>query len=141
MIKKGIIILFIVLFSSIKVSALENVNIELFDINKGCVVNRIESNSTIQKEVESYLKNITGIFSKLNPVPDKGYMLKIPLDTPVMIQNQWLNTFVDEVIIIFPEQEKPYLMVFDNKDRTLFFYFKGDINVLLKNINFDNKTS
>lgn len=135
MIKKGIVVLLIVLFSSINVSALENTNIELFDINEGCVVKMIESTPTIQKEVENSLKGITGLFAKFNPIPDKGYMIKIPLETPVIIKNQWINTFVDEVVIVFPEEEKPYLMVFDGKDRTFFFSFKCNIKELLENMN------
>ena len=74
--------------------------------------------------------------AKFNPIPDKGYVINIPFETPVKVKNQWLNAFVDEVFIIFPEQEKPYLMVSDNKIELSFLSFEGNIDLLLKNINF-----
>lgn len=136
MFKKIVIIIITILFTSVQISAYENINIEIFNINKERVVKKVESNPAIQKEVEGYLKGITGIYTKFNPIPNKGYMIKIPLETPIMVQNQWLNTFVDEVILIFPEENGQYLMVFDNKDRSLFFTFEGNIDLLLKNLKF-----
>lgn len=140
MIKKVVIILIIILSASTNVLSLEHINIEIFDINKECVIKRIPSNSTIQQEAINYLKGITNVYCKFNPVPSKGYMIKIPLESPVMIQNQWLNAFVDQAVILFPEQEEPYLMVFDNEDKLLFFCFEGKTEVLLRNLNFQLKT-
>ncbi|WP_051541968.1 hypothetical protein [Clostridium lundense] len=141
MIKKALIILSILLFSCTNVYGEEYVSIEIFDINKNNVVKRSESSPKIEKEIEKYLQNIKGIYEKFNPIPDKGYMVKIPLDTPIMIQNKWINSFIDEVIIIFPENETPYLMVLDNEERTLFLSFDGDTDILLKYLNFTPESS
>lgn len=135
MFKKFILTLFIIFLSFTNVSALQNANIEVFDIDKGIVIKNIKSNSKIEEEMENCLKEITGVLTKFNPIPNKGYMVKIPLESPVRIDNKWLSAFIDEVIIIFPEDEKPYLMVLDNKDKTLFFNFKGNTDCLLKSIN------
>lgn len=136
MFKKIVIILITILLTSAQVSAYENINIEIFDINKECVVKKVHSNPAIQKEVELYLKGITDIYTKFNPIPNKGYMIKIPLEVPIAVQNKWISTFVDEVIIIVPEGQGRYLMVFDNKDRALFFTFEGNVDVLLKSLHF-----
>ena len=53
------------------------------------------------------------------------------------MQGQWINGFINEVIIVFPEEETtPFLMVFENQDRLLCFTFSGDTETLLKNLNF-----
>lgn len=123
----------------------ENLNIEIFDISKGSVIKKIHSNQILQSEVEKYLKGITGLYVKVKAIPDKGYIIKIPLEPSVKVQNQWLIDYdinsVDEVFIIFPEQETPYLLVLDNKDRPLFYTFEGNTNELLKNLNFQPETS
>lgn len=141
MIKKVFMILSILLFPCVNVYAKEYKSIEIFYINTSSIVKKIESSPKIEKEIESYLQNIKGIYGKFNPIPKKGYMVKIPLDTPIMVQNQWINSFIDEVIIIFPENESPYLIVFDNKERIIFFTFDGDTNVLCKYLKFNPESS
>ncbi len=58
--------------------------------------------SAIQKEAVQYAKSITGPFKNLNVVPKDGHMIKIPLSKPVSITNQWLQTTIDEVLILLP---------------------------------------
>lgn len=143
MIKKFLVVLITITLAlvSMKVSALESINVEIFDIDKETVVKKVESTPAIQKEVEIYLNGITGIYGKFNPVPKQGYMIKIPLQEPAMVQNPWINSFVEEVILIFPKDEEPYLLVFNNEDRTLFFNFEGDTETLLKILNYERKTN
>lgn len=136
MIKRIFIIFVIGLLTSVSVSARGYAKIEVFDISKEAVVKRVDTNSAIQKKVESYLKGITNIYIKFKPIPSKGYMIKIPLEPPVMVKNQWLNSPVNEVILVFPEQGKPYLAVFDEKNKITFFYFEGNTDALLKELNF-----
>ncbi|MBU5482704.1 hypothetical protein KQI86_00110 [Clostridium sp. MSJ-11] len=140
MLKKVVVLLITFILISSNVSAKTNIDIEIFDISKEKVIMKVPSNPTIQKEVQNYIEGIESIYSKFNPIPDKGYMIKIPVENPIMIQNQFLNTFVDVVIIIFPQEEEPYLMVFDDKDRMIFFRFQGNTDALIKNLNFNPNT-
>lgn len=96
------------------------------------MINKIPSSHTIQKEAESCLKGITGIYAKFNPIPGKGYMIKIPLASTVMVENKCLTGFVDEVIFIFPQLDKPYLLILDDENRPQFFTFEGKLDKLLK---------
>jgi hypothetical protein len=41
---------------------------------------------------------------------------------------------VSEVIVIFPKDEKPYLMVFEHGKRPLFLCFEGDTDKLINDI-------
>jgi hypothetical protein len=124
----GILLVFIlsVAFSVFNKHQISITNIEIFDINKGCVTKKFKSNPAIQKEVQNYLKRITSIYVKFKPIPDKGYMIKIPLKPSVRVKSEWLNDRIHQVIIIFPKQENPYLLVLDDKSRPLFFNFEGN---------------
>ena len=89
----------------------------------------------IQKEAIQYAKSITGPFKNLNVVPKDGHMIKIPLSKPVSITNQWLQTTIDEVLILLPLNQKPYIMLYDDENNPHFYYVKGDPKGLLKQMN------
>jgi len=114
----------------------EEESIEIFDINKGEVVKRVELNPYVQKEAEKLLKGITGMYVKVKAFPDKGYIIKIPLKPSVIVKSQWLNDIVEKVFVIFPEKEAPYLLILDENERPLFYNFEGSTDSLLENLNF-----
>ncbi|MFC3882284.1 hypothetical protein ACFOU2_01565 [Bacillus songklensis] len=136
MVNKLAVFLFIMLLFTPHVMAQNNKNVEVLNIEHNRVIKTVASNPAIQKEGEKYLNRITDIYRKFRVIPNEGYMIKIPLEPSVAIQNQWMNDLVNEVIIIVGEQEEPYLMVFDDENNPRFFTFKGDIDVLLKALNF-----
>lgn len=140
----GILIL-IILFMSFSIvtrhkrsEAVYNANhgIEIFDITKERVVKEVPSTSETQREVKNCLEGITNIYAKFNPIPPKGFMIKVFLEPPVRIHNQWLNSRIDEVIILFPEGASPYLMVFEDGNKPLFLTFRGNTSALLKSLDF-----
>ena len=112
----------------------ENTVIEIFDISKGKVVKTIQSNSTIKNESIHILNGITGPYEKIEGFPDEGYIIKVPFQPSIPVNNRWLNTFdiksIDEVFILFPKGHKPYLLVLDERDRPIFFNFEGDTSGL-----------
>ena len=126
MIKK--VLLSIIIFQLISpiANAQSNKQIEIFDINKGKVFMNIQSNPNVPKEVKKFLEGITGVYVKYNPIPNKGFMIRVPLEPNIVVKNQWFNDLVVEVTIIFTDQEDPYLMVFNDENRMSFFTFKGD---------------
>lgn len=132
---KELIISFVVILSlSFNVNAQANKNIEIFNINQGKVERVIQSNSKIQQVVENYLNGIDGIYAKFNPIPEKGYAVRIPLEPSFKLEGKHINTIVDEVIIMFPEDEESFLMIFEDGERLLCFGFKGDRKLLLKEL-------
>jgi hypothetical protein len=134
--KKIMIILFSVVFLYSPSNNAQGIkNVELFDIQKDTVTQVVPSNTFFQKAAKEYLNGINGIFVKVKPIPNQGYMLKIPLEPSVQINNEWINDLVDEVIIIFTKDETPYLMVFDDENNPHFFHFKGNTNKLVKTFN------
>ena len=136
---KNLKISFLIFFLITTNATAQSDQIEVFDIGKGKVMAEVERNPEIQQEVEKYLKTITGVYPKVRPIPSAGLMVKIPLEPAVKVHNQWLTEIVDEVIIIFPPQEEPHIMVFDDENRSYFFTFKANADTLLKNLNLKNK--
>lgn len=113
-----------------------NHQIKIIDLKKGKIIKNVQKNPDLQQEVEKFLEGITGVYVKLNPYPNNGFVIKIPLEPNVTVKNQWFNDFVDEVIIIFPVQENPYLLVFDNENQPYFFKFQGNTSKFLGLLNF-----
>ena len=143
MFKKIVIILIILFLNSMNVYAVENTNIEVFDITQGKVVKGVKSDPKIQAMAIKYLNGITGIYGKFNPIPDKGYAIGIHLEPPTKIKSKSksksksLNLLVNEVVIMFPQQEPPFLMVTDEENKLVCFRFKGNISKLLKYLDFE----
>ena len=115
-------------------------SVEIFDIVKGEVIKTVQSNAAIEREVQSYLNNITGMYVKVNAFPEKGYIIRVPLESDEKQKSHWLNdsgiSSVNEVFILFPEQGEPYLLVLDEQGRPLFYNFKGSTAKLLKELDF-----
>ena len=123
------------LFNLLIVSAQGITEIELLDIEKNKIIT-MPTNPKIQLETKRIIKEIDNIVKKFNPIPDKGYIVKIPLTLSLRLENKWVNTLIDEVIIIIPENEKPYLLIFDDENKPHFFIIKKEIDTLLKTLDF-----
>lgn len=136
MYKKVFVFLIIMFLSSINVRAEANRNIEIFDIKQEKVVKVLQSKRKIQKLAASYIQGISGVYGKFNPIPDKGHAIRIPLEPSIKIHQPLLSAVVDEIIIMFPEDEKPFLLLFENENKLMCFTFEGDTNSLLKYLDY-----
>ncbi|MGP4071862.1 hypothetical protein ACTWQB_04845 [Piscibacillus sp. B03] len=110
--------------------------VEIFDIETEQVVKTVPTTACIQSEVENYIDSIYDIFKGVNPVGETGFMVKIPLDPTITIDNEWLQSEVDTVIIIQPENEDPYLLTFDENNRPRVFLFDSPIEGLLEQLEY-----
>ncbi|MEH7222228.1 hypothetical protein V7112_00330 [Bacillus sp. JJ1566] len=132
------VLLHILIFQliSINVMAETNQQIQIYDINQDIVIKHLQLNTDIQHEAENFLKDITGVYAKYNPIPKTGSMIRIPLEPNIMVRNRWFDDLVDEVTIIFTDHEKPYFMMFDDENKPYFLTFEGDTVKLLTLLNF-----
>lgn len=124
------------LFNLLIVNAQSITNIEVFDIEKSKIIKTPPTNPKIQLEAENIINEIDNVVKKINPIPDKGYMIKIPLEPSLRLENKWVYAMIDEVIIIIPEDEKPYLLIFDDENKSYFFTFEAKIDTLLNTLDF-----
>lgn len=134
MVRKGIVLaIFIVSIFSFQVQA-EPLQIEIFYIDKGKVIKELPSNEVIEQEVATILAGITDLYRGFEPIPPKGHMIKIPLEKPVKVKNEWLDDLINEVILIFPEYENPHLMVFGDDNSHYFFQFNASVDEILSRL-------
>lgn len=126
--------------SSLLISHNGHEDVEIFDIGKGKVIKAVQINETAIAESQKYLQGIVGMYPKIKAFPDKGYIIKIPFKTSIVVKNHFLNDYninsIDKVFIILPEEKAPYLLVLDDRERPYLYCFKGNINKLLNSINF-----
>ncbi len=109
--------------------------IEIFDIGKESVIKKVLTDNFVQKEAENCLKALTNIYPRYNPIPDKGIIIKIPLNPSVEVKNAWMEDKVDELNIIYSKENEPILMVFENNKTPVFFEFQYDTIGLLRKLN------
>ena len=118
----------------------EHEYIEIFDIKKGQVIKRVPSNPAIRREVQKYIKGITGIYTKAKAIPDKGYIVRVQIGITAT-ENQWLKNYginsLNEVFVIFPKEGEAYLLILDGQKKPGFYNFQCSTEVLLKNLCFD----
>lgn len=110
--------------------------VEIFDINIGKVVKRVKSNRVIQSMSENYIREITGMYTKVKAIPDNGYIIRIPLEPAVNVKNRWIDHKVEELFVIFTEQVHPYLLVLDDDQRPFFYTFNGNTGDLLRELEY-----
>ncbi|WP_099364255.1 hypothetical protein [Fredinandcohnia onubensis] len=137
MVKKVFVFLFIFQLLSTNAIAQTNQQIQIFDIDQDKVIKNVQLNTDVQHEVEKFLKGITGVYAKYNPIPTKGFMVRIPLEPNIMVRNKWFDDLVDEVTIILPSQEDPYLMLFDDENKPFFLTIVGNTEKLLEVLDFN----
>ncbi|WP_282141898.1 hypothetical protein [Cytobacillus oceanisediminis] len=118
------------LMNLIVVNAQTRPNIELLDIEKNEISKTVPTNPKIQFEAEKIIKKIDNVVKKLKPI------LKIPLEPSHRVENKWIYALIDEMIIIIPKNEKPYLLLFDEENKSYFFTFDSKIDPLLKTLDF-----
>lgn len=112
-------------------------NIEVFDINQQTVVKIVPNDYEIQKLVQNYIQGIDGVYSKFNPIPEKGYAVKIPLAPAVKVDNKEIKVPIEQVILMCPENERPFLMLMQDENKLSCFTFKGSSLVLLESIGYE----
>lgn len=134
MLKRILCITFFIFSLSTIVTAETTKKIEVFDCQKQTVIGKYPLQATIQEEVISYAKSITGVLKNLNAIPKDGYIIKVPLSSEIPIQNRWIYTHIDEVMILLPKHEQPYIMIYDDENTPHFYYVKGEPEKLLKKL-------
>jgi hypothetical protein len=95
------------------VSAQQSVDLEVFDIEKEQIVKRIPNTPEIQQDITQYLKTISQSIPPLGQVPKKGKMVRIPLQPPFQIENQWMKGTIYEVFLILLPDRDPFVIVYD----------------------------
>jgi len=116
-------------------------DIRIFDVQNGKVVKNMKLSKKIKKEAESYIDSISGMYPKVNAFPHKGYIIGISFRNPLSVRNPFLNDYhiekINEVFIITTGEEKPYILVLDERGRPFFYNFDKEITRLVEYLDFN----
>lgn len=120
------------------ISTNEYKDIEIFDISQGKIVKKLQSNEEIQNNVLQFVKDITGLYVNVKPFPEAGYIMRVPINPPVQVENQWVQEqgveTVNELYLLFPKEDEPFILILNDENRPFFFKYKGDTKSFLKEI-------
>lgn len=119
------------------VSAKEIDGIEIFNIDYEKIDKIVPVEYEVQKLTENYIYGIEGVYAKFNPIPSMGFAIKIPLAPALQAQAKGIKEPIDQVIIMFPKNEAPFLMIIEAEDKLNCFTFKGDTAPLLESLDYD----
>ncbi|MEN6316756.1 MAG: hypothetical protein ABFD25_21170 [Clostridiaceae bacterium] len=124
---------------SCQASVNTRLNVELFDIGKGCVIKMTPVDDAVLAESKKIIKGITGYYLKANAIPEKGNIIKIPFEPDLNVRNKWLNNCgikaIDKMYIVYPEEGTPYVLILDKRGRPYLYNFGCDANRLLNKVN------
>ena len=110
--------------------------IEIFDPKQDKVVKVVQINKKINSMVVDWLNNIDGLYTKIDPIRDDGYVIRFPIDPAIQVENKWLKAIVKEVYLIIPENNQSFFMVFETENRLVCFPFTDKISTLSKILDF-----
>lgn len=141
MIKKvlTIVVLFIILLHPEVTRAETYEYIEIFDVKQDKVVKTIQTNKEINDMVVGWINTIDGIYAKIDPIKDDVYVIRFPLSPAIQVQNKWLNSIVREVYLIIAENNPPFFVISETKNKLVCFPFTGEIKTLLNVLDFELK--
>ncbi|MCA1321218.1 hypothetical protein LC085_14950 [Bacillus tianshenii] len=112
-----------------------DVKIEVFDVAQSKVVKSIPLDENKKNEAIRLVRSVESLFPKINATPRSGIMVKVPFDPLVNIDNMLVQEPVKEVIFIFPEGERPYMLLFnEQKKNPMFYYFKENPTPFLEQL-------
>lgn len=114
--------------------AAEYRKIEVFDVENGKVVQKIENTRQRQHEVHLLINSIDGMYTKANLDFKKGRVFRIPIEPTVHVENQWYSGLLSETYLFQPDNEKPILLLIDDNNKGYFMKFKKDLQPFINSL-------
>ncbi|TXK71674.1 hypothetical protein [Paenibacillus sp. N3.4] len=135
---KSLLIWIVISISTICTQAVQAFDgAEVFDINKGEVIQTIVNSQSLQDQVKLWLSSASLIAGSFNIQPNDGIAIKIPLIPPYKTDNELINGTVTEVVMLISRSSTyyPTLLIFTKENHTLAVHVatQGLKNFLKKN--------
>ncbi len=108
--------------------------VKVLDIEANSVVLEQTSTKQIDTEAIKAIKSIKRITVQVNPLPPKGYLIKIPLTTSVKVKNKWIEDFITEVMLVYnlEDQSQSRLILYNDENSPIFFDIDYDFTSLFQ---------
>lgn len=124
-----------VLQPTVPAGAKETECVEIFDPKQNKVVKEVELTQEIEKLVTDWLAHLNGVYAKVDPMPEDGYVVRVPVEPAAALRNRWLHEDVHEVFIVIPAHEPPFYVIAGD-DSLCCYLFNGDIPKLSEALHF-----
>jgi hypothetical protein len=111
--------------------------VQIFDIGKGKVVKRMKSTPSFQEQARQIISSITGMYAKVKPFPEKGYIVRIPVNPALRVQNEYMNATIDRIYVIFTEDEPPIVLILDSSEKPFVYNFSWNTEELERQLDFN----
>jgi len=111
--------------------------VQIFDISKGKVTKRMKTTPAMQEQARKIISSITGMYAKVQPFPDKGYIVRIPVNPALKVKNEYINAVIDRIYVIFTEKEPPIVLILDSSEKPFVYNFSWKTDELEKQLDFD----
>lgn len=115
-------------------AALEPEKIQVYDVKKQEVVKKVENTDQLQAQAKKWLGSITGLSPRVNMGADSGLVVKIPMDPPTRVDNEWMTAKITEINLLLRPGDKPALLLFTDQNQPLIFEFSQDVTKFLKKV-------
>ncbi|MGM7720107.1 hypothetical protein [uncultured Metabacillus sp.] len=117
----------------------ENLKIKVLDIETSNIIKEIESSEEIDAEIQKAIRSIKRVTVQANPIPKKGYLIKIPLTKSIKVKNKWFEDIVSEVLLLYiPEtKNEGKIILYNDENNPMFFDIEYVFSPLLKKLNLE----
>ena len=131
------LILLTVVMTSYEVHAVEQKNVKMLDIESNTVIYEKESSVIFDREVIKAIKSIKNITVQANPLPQKGYLIKVPLTASVKVKNKWFDDFISEALFVYnlEDNRQHRLILYNDENTPVFFDIDFDFAKLTQELN------
>ncbi len=114
-----------------------NNGIEIYDTRQDKVVKSVQAKPEIRNLIIEWINQTDAICAKVNPFSNEGYIVKAPLEPPVVVESEWIHGPIGEVYIVLPKQDSPFYVVLDEFGHISCYNINGDLNLLSQLLDFD----
>lgn len=137
--KKTYLLLHVIFFlfvSFSNVAIAENQQIKVMDIETNAIVKRAEQSSKMDQYAISAIKGVQKVTVQANPIPQKGYLIRIPLTKSYKVKNKWFESLITEIILIYDPSTKHQgrLILYDDENTPMFFDIEYNFSDFLKTL-------
>ncbi|HZH58340.1 MAG TPA: hypothetical protein VEY70_01915 [Metabacillus sp.] len=141
--RKIIVIILLILLTGIMplnhVHAADQQEIKILDIESNNLILETDSSAIIDREVKKALKSIKNITVQANPLPQIGYLIKIPLTSSIKVKNKWLEEYITEVLFVYnmEDNSQSRLILYNDENIPIFFDIQFDFTTLFNELKFE----
>jgi hypothetical protein len=123
-------------FLNSNVAMAENQQIKVMDIETNEMIKETKLSSKMDKYAISAIKSIQKVTVQANPIPNKGYLIRIPLTKSYKVKNKWFDSLISEIILIYDKssENQGRLILYDDENTPMFFDIEFNFTDLLKTL-------